>query len=144
MDHLLSLSKAAKLAGVSRRTIQSRIQSQELDTFEGQVRLSALLKVYPDVDPEGDAMLERVSRFQDSAMYKINPDEITSERLLANQVQRLQRELMEAQAEIDSYQQLVVNLKDRLVVMKDNCHRQEKQMITALIGWMLTQMKERF
>jgi CDP-4-dehydro-6-deoxyglucose reductase len=144
MDHLLNLSKAAKLAGVSRRTIQSRIQNQELETFEGQVRLSALLRVYPDVDPEGDAMLERVSRFQDSAMYKVNPDEITSERMLANQVQRLQRELMEAQAQLENYQTLIVNLKDRLVQMKENCHRQEKLMVSALISWMLTQMKERF
>ena len=141
MDHLLSLSRAAKLAGVSRHTIQSQIQSGALEAFEGSVRMSALSKVYPDVDPESSAILERMSRIQENALFKANPDAVSSERVMANQVHRLQVELADAYAEIESYQSLVMELRDRLIVMREGCARKEKQVLQALLGWMSGQMK---
>ncbi len=142
MDHLLNLSKAAKLAGVSRRTIQSHIQNGDMEAFEGHVRMSALSQVYPNVDPEESAILERMQRLQDNALSKISPDEVTDERMLANQVHRLQVELTDAYAEIDSYKALTMELQDRLVAMKEGCDRKEKQMLQALLKWMATQMKQ--
>ena len=145
MDHLLNLSTAAKLAGVSRRTIQSKIQAGELEAFEGHVRMSALTRVYPEVEAEGktDTVLERMERIQDNALHKFNPDEISDERLLANQVHRLQMELTDAYAQLDSYKVLTMELQDRLVAMKASCDRKEKQMIQALLHWMSTQIKHR-
>lgn len=142
MDHLLNLSKAAKLAGVSRRIIQSHIQDGGLKAFEGSVRVSELSKIYPEVDPEEDAVLERMHRIQDNALHKINADEISDERVLANQVHRLQVELTDAYAEIDSYQSLVMEMRDRLIVMKETCARKEKQILQALLGWINSQMKQ--
>ena len=141
MDHLLNLSTAAKLAGVSRRTIQSKIQSGDLEAFEGHVRMSALSRVYPDIDNKTDTVLERMSRIQNAAMHKVNPDEISDERLLANQVHRLQLELTDTYAELDSYKALTAELHDRLVVMQESCERKEKQMIQALLHWMAAQIK---
>ena len=143
MDHLLNLSVAAKLAGVSRRTIQSRIQAGELEAFEGHVRMSALVGVYPGVGEKTDAVLERMSRIQDNALYKMNPDEVNDERLLANQVHRLQVELTDTYAQLDSYKALTSELQDRLLVMKQSCDRKDKQMIQALLHWMNVQMKQR-
>lgn len=143
MDHLLNLSTAAKLAGVSRRTIQSRIQSGELEAFEGHVRMSALSKVYPEVTERTDAVLERVARIQDNALHKINPDEISDERILASQVHRLQIELTDAYAQLDSYRLVTAQLQQRLEVMKENCDRKDKQMIQALLHWMAVQLKQR-
>jgi len=142
MDHLVNLSRAAKLAGVSRRQIQARIQDGDLEAFEGEVRLSALAKVYPEVDAEADAMVERMARIQNNALFKPSPDEITDERFLADQVHRLQLELADAYAEIDAYQHLVVDLRDRLVAMKEGCERKEKQVLQALVSWMNGQMKQ--
>ena len=143
MDHLLNLSTAAKLAGVSRGTIQSRIQAGELEAFEGHVRMSALCRVYPDIQDKTDTVLERMSRIQDNAMHKVNPDEISDERLLANQVHRLQIELTDTVAELDSYKALTMELQDRLVAMKEGCERKEKQMLQALLHWMSVQLKHR-
>ena len=145
MDHLLNLSTAAKLAGVSRRTIQSKIQDGELEAFEGHVRMSALTRVYPEVEAEGrtDTVLERMERIQDNALHKLNPDEISDERLLANQVHRLQIELTDTYAQLDSYKALTMELQDRLVAMKASCDRKDKQMIQALLHWMGTQIKHR-
>ena len=142
MDHLLNLSTAAKLAGVSRRTIQSRIQAGELEAFEGHVRMSALTRVYPDIETKTDAVLERMSRIQENAVHKVNPDEISDERILANQVHRLQLELTDVYAELDSYKALTMELQDRLVAMREGCERKEKQMIQALLHWMATQIKQ--
>ena len=141
MDHLLNLSTAAKLAGVSRRTIQSRIQAGELEAFEGHVRMSALSQVYPDIESKTDRVLERMSRIQDNAMFKVNAD--SDERLLANQAHRLQIELTNTIAELDSYKALTMELQERLFVMKEGCDRKEKQMLQALIHWMSTQLKQR-
>ncbi|MCW8964587.1 MAG: hypothetical protein OQL16_12385 [Gammaproteobacteria bacterium] len=143
MDHLLNLSTAAKLAGVSRRTIQSRIQAGELEAFEGHVRMSALTSVYPEVDNRTDAVLERMARIQDNAINKVNPDEISDERLLANQVHRLQLELTDAYLQLDSYKALTFELQDRLIAMREGCDRKEKQMIQALLHWMANQMKQK-
>ena len=143
MDHLLNLSTAAKLAGVSRGAIQSRIQAGELEAFEGHVRMSALCGVYPEVEDKTDAVLERMSRIQDNAMHKVSPDEISDERLLANQVHRLQIELTDTIAELDSYKALTMELHDRLIVMKEGCERKEKQMLQALLHWMSAQLKQR-
>lgn len=142
MDHLLNLSTAAKLAGVSRRTIQSRIQAGELEAFEGHVRMSALTRVYPGIENKTDAVLERMSRIQDNALHKVNPDDISDERILANQVHRLQLELTDAYAQLDSYKALTMELQDRLLVMREGCERKEKQMIQALLHWMATQIKQ--
>jgi len=143
MDHLLNLSTAAKLAGVSRRTIQSRIQVGELEAFEGHVRMSALTRVYPDVDNRTDTVLERMARIQDNAINKVNPDEISDERLLANQVHRLQLELTDAYLQLDSYKALTFELQNRLIAMRESCDRKEKQMIQALLHWMAVQMKQK-
>ena len=116
MDHLLSLSKAAKLAGVSRRTIQEKIRNGGLQTFEGEIRMSELLAAYPTVHTQSNTMLEKVARIQANASHKVSYDGVVDERVLASQVQRLQRQLLQAQAEIDAYQDLVNDLKDRLVV----------------------------
>ena len=142
MDHLLNLSTAAKLAGVSRRTIQARIQSGELQAFEGHVRMSALSEAYPEVDNKTDAVLERMRRIQDNALHKVNPDAISDERLMANQIHRLQVELTDTYAQLDSYKALTMELRDRLFVMKANCDRKDKQMINALLHWMSTQIKQ--
>lgn len=143
MDHLLNLSRAAKMAGVSRQQIQAHIQGGGLETFEGSVRMSALSRVYPDIGSEVDAIFERMSRIQDNALFKLNPEEIPDERLLANQVHRLQVELGDAYAEIESYQRMVLELKDRLVIMQEGCDRKEKQILQALLGWISAQMKQR-
>ena len=142
MDHLLNLSKAAKLAGVSRRTIQEKIQDGYLEAFEGHVRMSALAKVYPDVDPEASAMLERVERLQNNAMNKYNTDETNNESVLASQIHRLQVELIDVRAELESYKVLTAEVQERLVAMREGCERKERQVLQALLKWMSMQLKQ--
>jgi len=61
INRYLSLSRAAKLVGVKRGTLQKRIQAGELVTFEGDLSLEELLKAYPQTEYSDDAMIEKTS-----------------------------------------------------------------------------------
>lgn len=140
MDHLMNLSTAAKLVGVSRGTIQSKIQAGELETFEGYVRMSALCIVYPEVGNTTDTVLERVARIRDNCAWKDNLDEITDEHILATKVHQLQVELNDIYAELDSYKTLINELHEKLADMKEGCDRKEKQKLQALLHWISNQL----
>ena len=47
MPRLLSLSRAARLVGTTRGTLQKRVQDGEIASFEGMLRLSELSQLYP-------------------------------------------------------------------------------------------------
>lgn len=70
MSRYLSLSRAARLAGVSRGDLQDKIRTLALPTFEGQVAIEDLLRAYPDLDLERNPMLERVTRIKAEARPK--------------------------------------------------------------------------
>lgn len=142
MDHLLNLSKAAKLAGVSRHAIQEKIRNGALQTFEGEIRMSALVEVYPDVESKPNVLLEKLARIQENASHKINSDGISNERLLVNQMHHLQRHITEMENELDSYKLLVNDLIRHLETMKLDCDHDHGQMVVAMIGWILQRKKE--
>ncbi len=66
----LSLSRAARLAGVTRAELQRRIRRGDLDTFEGAVAVSDLLRLYPAVSLSNDEALDRVERIKSDALPK--------------------------------------------------------------------------
>ena len=68
MTQLLSLSRSARLAGVTRAEIQRRIRRGELTTFEGEIAVSDLLRVFPQVSLDNDDALERVQRIKAAAL----------------------------------------------------------------------------
>ena len=70
MSKLLSLSRAARLAGVSRGELQKRIREEDLKTFEGELTVELLLQLYPHIDLEADPMLEKVRRIRAEAKPK--------------------------------------------------------------------------
>ena len=62
MAKQISVSRAARLVGVKRGTLQQKIRSGELKTFEGAIVLSDLLQAYPNAQIEDSSMLERVEQ----------------------------------------------------------------------------------
>jgi hypothetical protein len=55
MSQLLTLSAAARLIGVRRGALQSKIRSGELATFEGMVSAEDLQRVFPQAKLEDDS-----------------------------------------------------------------------------------------
>jgi len=140
MDHLLNLSTAAKLVGVSRGTIQSKIKLGELETFEGHIRVSSLTKVFPEIENKKDPIIERMTRLREHSMWEAKPKGASAARVLAAQVHQLQLDLDDAHAKIESYDALFDDLTHRLSQLGLDCDREEKQKLDALIHWLANQL----
>jgi CDP-4-dehydro-6-deoxyglucose reductase len=70
MSDTLTLSRAARLANVSRGDLQSRLKQLDIETFEGQIDISDLLQAYPQIDLDADPTLERLAVIREDAFAK--------------------------------------------------------------------------
>lgn len=117
MARLVSISRAAKLVGVSRGNLQRRIQDGELESFEGQLRLSDLASTFPDAKLEDNSMLEKLERIIEHAAIRARnrthtlPPDMEQ---LAARVNLLTEDLVEAKLEISIFYNIVDKLKARL------------------------------
>lgn len=141
MDRLLSLSQAARMVGVRRSTLQRHIQEGRLNTFEGELRMSELLKVFPEVNPDQSGMMEKMRRIQLSALFKPAPENLPDAETLSAEVHRLRLELGEARVEVERYRNLTEELKDHLYTMQEQCDRKQKALLGALITWLARKMQ---
>jgi len=113
LPNLITLSRAARLVGVKRGTLQKQIQQGELRTFEGELLLSDLLHAYPQTEVEDSTMLERVGTIKEQAVNKIiradtdKPDVDA----LATRIMSLGRELAAARQQARRSEELIENLK---------------------------------
>jgi CDP-4-dehydro-6-deoxyglucose reductase len=76
MPRLLTVSRAARLVGVSRGTLQKQIQDGELTSFEGQVNIDDLARAYPQVQLEDNAVMEKIENIIDNALKRARGDKL--------------------------------------------------------------------
>lgn len=141
MDRLLSLSQAARMVGVPRRLLQQHIQQGRIDAFEGHVRMSELLKAYPDADAERSGMIEKVKRIRDAALFKDLNDARLDEERLASDLHRAKLRIDELAAELSQYKQLATETEHRLLALQERCDARQAMMLGTLIGWYMSQLK---
>ncbi len=117
MARLLSASRAASIVGVPRGIIQKHIQNGELTSFEGKIKLSQLVKLYPDFKIEQNEMFEKIEEFIARALKRtryakfqelITPDTAT----LASRLANLSKELAETKTALYQNEQLLSKLQD--------------------------------
>lgn len=70
MENLLSLSRAAKLVGISRGALQKMVQDGRLTSFEGELRLHDLALAFPEAKLEQHNEMERYERIIDQALMR--------------------------------------------------------------------------
>ncbi|HUT40757.1 MAG TPA: 2Fe-2S iron-sulfur cluster-binding protein [Gammaproteobacteria bacterium] len=113
MPNLITLSRAARLVGVKRGTLQKKIQQGELRTFEGELLLVDLLHAYPQTEIEDSSMLERVGAIKEQAVNKIirtDADKPDFDTLYAR-VMSLGRELAAARQQARRGEGMIESLK---------------------------------
>ena len=76
MPRLLTVSRAARLVGVSRGTLQQQIQDGQLPSFEGKVDIDDLTRAYPQVELEDNAMLEKIEDIIDNALKRARGEKL--------------------------------------------------------------------
>lgn len=121
MSRLISLSRAARLVGVKRTTLQKRIRGGELRTFEGQLDLSELLRAYPDTKVDDSAMIEKSDAIIERALNKVvrDRDALPDPEVLATRLAALSYELETAGAMVRRYETVFRELLDRLASTTD-------------------------
>lgn len=116
MARYLTLSRAARLAGVKRGALQKRISEGDLPTFEGKIELSDLLRVYPQTRLDDTTELERVDRIKMKAVPRTmrSHSQLPDVETLHARATKLGAELARAQAEVTGYRELIAQLQARL------------------------------
>jgi len=138
MPRLITLSRAARLVGVKRGTLQQKIQQGELRTFEGELLLADLLQAYPQTQVEDTTMLERVGHIMEQAVNKIvrSEDDIPDYNTLAARILSLGRELAQARQDARRYRELVADLQKKLASMAGSVDKPEAQPLIKLQDWL--------
>ena len=142
MQHYLNISTAAKMVGISRRQIQQEIKAGNLDVFEGDVSVNSLLRFYPEVKLNNEKELDRVERIQNNAIFKVQNDSIPPQRVMADQINKLQLKLQESEQKVREYESLLLEAHHRLESMQKDCDRKQKQTLAAFLGWMMGQYQK--
>jgi len=138
MPRLITLSRAARLVGVKRGALQTKIQQGELRTFEGELLLADLLQTYPQTQVEDTTMLERVEHIMEQAVNKIvRPanDDVPDSDTLAARILALGQELAQARQEARRYNDLVTDLKQKLDELGPAAEKTQEQTFNKLKDW---------
>jgi len=129
MARLLTLSRAARLVGVRRGALQSKIRSGELAAFEGMVAAEDLLRAYPQARLEDNSTLERLEAIKDSAFARRMRERLlpSSEALVAR-LSELSMERAQVQAQLEHYRAIVEQLQAKL--------REPAATPAAMLAWL--------
>lgn len=134
-EEALPVARAAKELGISRREIQQKIQSGELETFEGKVSLEQLEATFPAASQlEDAAILEKMRFIKDNAYAnRVQTAHIPDAYTLMGQVQRLRLELRMAREEKMAHLRLITELTNNLQEMRKSCDNNQKALIGNLL-----------
>ena len=135
MPQLLSLSRAARLAGVSRGELQKQIRKLALETFEGRIAVEDLLRAYPDVDIDYDPVLERVARIKANTRPKSRYTDhwMPEPDVLMARLHDFQHVLTRTKSTLNSMEELLAEVTEQLQSMA-NSNDQELRPEVARLG----------
>ena len=135
MPRLLTLSRAARLVGIRRGALQSKIRSGELATFEGMVAAEDLLRAYPEIKLEEDGALERLERIKEAAFgQRVRDRVLPSAEVLVARLTELSTDLARVQGRSDAYRATLDEVCGRLRAMAGGPAPPESA--AALLAWL--------
>ena len=115
MPRFLTLSRAARLVGVRRGALQSKIRSGDLAAFEGMVAAEDLLRAYPQARLEDNSALERFEAIKDTAFARRMRERLLpSSEVLVARLSELSIERARDQARLEHYRAIVEQLQAKL------------------------------
>jgi len=137
MTQSISLSRAARLVGVTRSELQKKIREGELSSFDGSVTLDELLASYPDAQLEDNTEYARVTRIKERAFGKrVYERALPDLEVLAARITEMSRELSNAQTRVTHYNILLDRLQKRLRELEKHCSRENKAVMSELKKWL--------
>jgi CDP-4-dehydro-6-deoxyglucose reductase len=146
MPQLLTISRAARLAGVTRSALQKKIRNSELSTFEGDIAITDLLRAYPETKIDDTSMLEKVEQIKAEAFKNRGRREepaLPTPEVLVARLTTLSKELIEVKSELKRYFELLETLTQKLGDTEKTDDANRRTSIQALQEWLKTEMASR-
>jgi len=136
MNENLSLTRAAKLVGVSRTELQKKIQQGEMDSHDGMVSVETLLKCYPDAQLEDTVEFKRVAQIKERAFGKrIFERALPDTEVLAARVTELSQTLARSQSQVSRFNELIVKLCDKFSKIENQLSGESREAMHNLKAW---------
>lgn len=134
MSQLLSLSRAARLAGVSRGELQARVRAENIETFEGKIAVDDLVAAYPDIDLHSDPMLERVALIKAQARPRSRYTDhwMPEPEVLMSRLEDFQHVLTRTKASLNLIEEVLAEVTERLEALAAADEGALREGITAL------------
>jgi CDP-4-dehydro-6-deoxyglucose reductase len=138
MARLITLSRAARLVGVNRTTLQKQIRAGELSTFEGQLDLTELLRAYPQAKLEDSTMIERADQMIERALSRVvrDQDSLPDAEVLAKRVAGMSHDLGAVNYRMRRYDILMQQLQGYLRRLAEAAPDSGPADIQALRDWL--------
>ncbi len=139
---LLTLTRAARLVGVSRGALQKKIKNGDLPTFEGMVKPEDLLRAYPETQLE-DAVMERFTHIKDEAYaHRVRERLLPEPEVLAERLAGLSRELAQTKALTERYRTITDWLYDKFSEYEKSGDREIKNIMGPLKLWLRHELEK--
>ena len=136
MSNVLSLTRAAKLIGVTRSELQKKIRLGEMTSHDGTVTVENLLACYPDAQLEEIAENTRIALIKERAFGKrVFERALPEPEVLAARVTELSKTLTGCQTQVKQFDSLLEKLWDRLTEIKAGADSQSGKTIDELKVW---------
>ncbi|EGV30661.1 Ferredoxin--NAD(+) reductase [Thiorhodococcus drewsii AZ1] len=140
----LSLSRAARLAGITRSELQCRIRRGEIQTFEGSIAVEDLLRAFPSTRLDDDSALERVERIKREALPKREETEtrLPDAQVLVARLHGLSEGLANRIAELDATKALLDETSERLTGLADLSSSDLPDALDATRDWLVERRRQ--
>jgi len=140
---LLTLTRAARLVGVSRGALQKKIKNGDLPTFEGMVKPEDLLHAYPDTQLDDSTVMERFTHIKDDAYaHRVRERLLPEPEVLAERLAGLSRELAQTKALMERYKTITDWLYDKFSEYEKSGDREIKNTMGPLKLWLRHELEK--
>ena len=115
MSQLLTLSRAARLIGVPRGTLQQCVKDGRLESFDGMVSIESLRAAFPESQFEEDPVFERIAKIKEEAFGKRVRERVLPDReVLSARLYEQSRELADFRLHLERYHAIIVDTIEKL------------------------------
>lgn len=140
---LLTLTRAARLVGVSRGALQKKIKKGELETFEGMVKPEDLLRAYPDMQLEDNTALEHYTQIKDDAfIHRVRERMLPEPEVLAERLSGLSKELANTRAQVERYKTITDWLYEKFNEYEKSGGNEIRHIIGPLKFWLRHELEK--
>jgi CDP-4-dehydro-6-deoxyglucose reductase len=136
MSDTLSLTRAARLIGVTRAELQKKIKRGEMISHDGMVTVENLLACYPDAQLEDTAESRRIAQIKERAFGKrVFERAMPEPEVLAARISELGKTLAISQRQVKQFNTLLGKLWDKFTEIESRLDTQSLKTMQDLKLW---------